>query len=477
MGTKTIQLLEGQQKALTRMLNFVNSPSKRVFILKGYAGTGKTTLMKVLIENLQKFNTSYFLLASTGRAAKILSNITHEENTRTIHSMIYHYAGFNQNLEKLVEMRNKAGIDKTGQLLLVFEKSEIKDTDRHLYIVDEASMVSDEAEKNPAQAMYGTGRLLYDLLHYDEHGQFIFVGDACQLPPVSQTNSPALTANYFKQIYHIDAECAELIEVVRQGKGNDIVVAAQRLRHLYFNPQPWIWAKFPLKGCKNIHLINNEIELVQCYIRDIKRNGYNNATLITQSNKSCCSLASIIRPSLGINSSTLAKDDLLLVTQNNLISGLMNGDLVKVVEIGKDIKRRAGLSFLYVSVEELFTHRIYSQLMIADILYSTQVNLSQEQQRELFVDFFIRMKEKGIKQNTEEFDFLMKGDPFLNALRCVYGYALTCHKSQGGEWNHVYLDIPRSFPKQPKPFVYQWVYTAMTRAKKELYVTNDFYIM
>lgn len=477
MGSKSIQLLDGQQKALARLLNFVNSQNKRVFILKGYAGTGKTTLMKVLIENLRKFNTSYFLLASTGRAAKILSNITQEENTRTVHSMIYHYAGFNQDIEKLVEQRTNTSVDSSGQLFLVFEKAEIKDTDKHIYIVDEASMVSDEAEKNPAQAMFGTGRLLYDLLHYDEHGQFIFVGDACQLPPIQQHNSPALNPNYFKQNFNIDAESSELTEVVRQERGNDIVVAAQRLRHLYFNPQPWVWAKFPLKGCKNIHLINNEIELVERYIKDIKQNGYNAATLITQSNKSCCSLASIIRPSLNINSSTLAKNDLLLVTQNNLISGLMNGDLVKVVDIGNSVKRRGKLTFLQVSVEELFTHRVYSQLMIADILYSTQVNLSQEQQRELFVDFFLRMKSMGVKQNSEEFNFNMRSDPYLNALRCVFGYALTCHKSQGGEWKHVYLDIPRSFPKQPKPFVYQWVYTAMTRAQKELYVTNDFYIM
>ena len=130
-----------------------------------------------------------------------------------------------------------------------------------------------------------------------------------------------------------------------------------------------------------------------------------------------------------------------------------------------------------VSVMELFTKKVYSQLIITDILYSNHINLSQEQQKELFIDFYIRMKKEGIKQNTLEFNDKMLTDPYLNALRCVYGYAITCHKSQGGEWDNVYIDIPRNFALQPKPFVYQWMYTAMTRAKKNLFVVDDFYIM
>ncbi|MCM1079538.1 MAG: ATP-binding domain-containing protein [Bacteroidales bacterium] len=115
--------------------------------------------------------------------------------------------------------------------------------------------------------------------------------------------------------------------------------------------------------------------------------------------------------------------------------------------------------------------------MIADIVYSNQTNLSQEQQKELFVDFFIRMRNNGIQQKSSMFNQCMMSDPYLNALRCVYGYVLTCHKSQGGEWDNVYLDIPRNLPLQPKPYVYQWIYTAMTRARKDLYVVDDFYLM
>lgn len=195
---------------------------------------------------------------------------------------------------------------------------------------------------------------------------------------------------------------------------------------------------------------------------------------------------------------TLSKGDLLLVTQNNLISGLLNGDLVEVEEIGRR-EKRAGLTFLYVSVKELQSRKVYSQYLIEEILYTNRTNLSQEQQKTLFIDYYYRMKEKFDArnskskqagrpsnqeeekkqkiQNTEEFRDGLQKDPYLNALRAVYGFALTCHKAQGGEWDYVYLDIPRYFSNQAKPYVYQWIYTAMTRAKKELYLVDDFWVI
>lgn len=478
MSKNNITLREGQQRALLRLLDFVRSSQKRVFILKGYAGTGKTTLIKSLIGKLKRFNTPYHLVASTGRAAKIMSNITGDATT-TVHGLIYKYSDFNQDLETIVEDREKTGTDKSGQLMLKFEvtKAGNNPNTAHIYIVDEASMISDVPDKTSSQAMFGSGRLLHDLLEYDVNGKFVFVGDTCQLPPISQKTSPALTGTYLKSTFNISAEEAELTEVVRQNKDNDIVLAAQKLRKLYFNPQPWKWAKFPLKGCKNIRMLGSQAELIQLYIKDLKAHGYNASTLICTTNRQCDILTNIIRPALGINKLTLATDDLLLVTQNNCISGLMNGDLVKITEIGDTVIRRAGLTFLTVSVTELFTNKAYSQLIITDIIYSNQINLSQEQQKELFIDFYIRMKKEGIKQNSDTFRSRMMSDPYLNALRCVYGYAITCHKSQGGEWNNVYLDIPRNFALQPKPFVYQWMYTAITRAKKNLFVVDDFYIM
>lgn len=474
--TGKFELSHDQKCVLARFIEFVNGNGK-IFILKGYAGTGKTTMVKEMIKTLKEGYESYRLLASTGRAAKILHDKTGEE-TSTVHSCIYKYSDFNQDLEKVVDERERnKGVDSTGQLLLNFTLSVVDDNNTTtVYITDEASMVADDEDKSAYQANFGSGRLLYDLLEHDPNGKFVFIGDVCQLPPILQKISPALSVDYFKETFGYNAVEVTLTDIKRQESGNDIVLASQKLRRLYECPQPWTWAKFPMKGFRNIHLLYSQAELVRMYIERVRKYGYNDSTLICFSNKLCDTLTRIIRPALGFISPQLQKGDLLLVTQNNYISGLMNGDQV-VVDSVQVKEKRAGLTFLAVSFHEVLTGKEYSQLMIADILYANQTNLSPSQQKELFVDFYMRMRGKGIKQKTEMFNIMMMQDPYLNALRAVYGFALTCHKVQGGEWDNVFLDIPRSFSKREKPYVYQWVYTAMTRARKELYLVDDFYIM
>lgn len=473
-----ITFTDSQKRAYSKLMEFVTDEEAKIFILKGYAGTGKTTLMRKLVEEMNSRHEPYSLLASTGRAAKILANATGYE-THTVHSEIYKFTDLNQDLEAVANSREINDVDSTGQLYLNFElttKSHIGQTKPHYYIIDEASMVSDAVDRNATQAIFGSGQLLSDLFHYDSEGKFIFVGDICQLPPIMQTISPALTPKYIEDNFSIKTYESELTDVVRQSGDNDIVIASQRIRKLYYSPQSWKWAKFPLKGYKNIHLLGNQASLFTQYIKRIETEGYNSATLIGFSNKQCDVITQIIRPSFGHTATLVEKGDLLLVTQNNLISGLMNGDLVTVEDIIIQ-EKRAGLTFLKVSVKELFTKRVYSQLMIADIIYSNQTNLTQSQQKELFIDFYYRMKDKGISQKSQAFKQNMMNDPYLNALRTVFGYALTCHKAQGGEWDYVYLDIPKSVPVLPKPYVYQWVYTAMTRAKKGLYLVDDFWII
>jgi ATP-dependent exoDNAse (exonuclease V) alpha subunit len=302
------------------------------------------------------------------------------------------------------------------------------------------------------------------------------VGDVCQLPPINQSVSPALSAAYFQENYHIEAEEAELTNIVRQQDGNDIVLSAERLRKLYFNPPAVKWGKFPFRGYKNIHLLPDQATLLAEYIQHIKRYGLNSATLICRSNRLCDTLTRLLRPALGLHSPLLQKGDLLLITQNNLISGLMNGDLVVVEEVSDVTESRARLTFRNVKVKELVTGKAYSQLLIEDVLNGTQTNLTSTQQNELFVDYYLRMKAKGVTQKNPYFHECMRHDVHLNALRAVYGFALTCHKAQGGEWSHVYLDIPKGMAFNPQTEVYQWLYTAMTRAKAELYLVDDFYV-
>jgi len=368
-------------------------------------------------------------------------------------------------------------VDKSGQLLLNFELITVNtdDADQRIYIVDEASMVSDKADPNAIQAIFGSGKLLGDLLKYDPKGKFIFVGDECQLPPVTQNFSPALSPNYINDQYQLSVEVVSLTEIVRQGADNDIIQASRKVRELLHSPPEIKWAKFPLRGHKNIKLYPDQASLISHYVKNIQQTGYNDTTFICFSNRTCDIMTNMIRPMLGIAGTTLQKNDLLLVTQNNYISGLMNGDLVSVESVGIR-EKRAGLTFVKVEVRELFTKKVYTQLLIENVVYNNQTNLSQAEQKELFVDYFLRMRAKGINQKSPLFNKYMMIDPYLNALRAVYGYALTCHKSQGGEWNHVYLDIAKNVPAIDKPYVYQWIYTAMTRARVQLHIVDSWWI-
>jgi ATP-dependent exoDNAse (exonuclease V) alpha subunit len=470
-----IVLSADQKNAKEQFCKFL-SDDNRVFILKGYAGTGKTTMAREMISLLEAEHKHFRLLASTGRAAKILANTT-GMGTSTVHSMIYTFSDLNQDIEKISEERQRTGIEPSGQLYLIFECEQVEpDHEQCFYFVDEASMVSDVKDPNATQAVFGSGKLLTDLFYFDPKGKFIFIGDAGQLPPVQQKESPALSLSYIQNACGKKATEATLTQIMRQQQGNDIVNAAQKMRYLYQNPQPTKWAKFKMRGFKNVHLLSSQIQLVQMYIDRIKKYGYNDSTLICFSNRQCSEVTKLVRPALGLKSDTLQQGDLLMVTQNNLITGLMNGDLVEVTYVGSR-ERRASLTFVNVTVEEVITRKSYSTLMIGEILYSNQTNLTSQQQKNLFVDFGIRMNYQNITQKSLAFKKAMLYDKYLNALRAVYGFALTCHKSQGGEWDNVFLNIPRNLPIQPKPYVYQWMYTAMTRAKKELYLVDDFYIM
>ena len=476
MENTSFNFTQGQQRALELLNNFIASTSEKVFILKGYAGTGKTTLVKEIIRVFKEKDLPISLLASTGRAAKILSNITGCPAS-TVHSAIYEYKDFNQNLEKIASEREQYKVDKSGQLLLQFELTVLPESNKkRIYIIDEASMIGNEKDKVAAQALFGSGQLLNDLLKYDPNGKFIFVGDVCQLPPINDEISPALSEDHFSAKYDIQPKCVELTEIVRQDNANDIITASHKIRKLYADPPQIKWGKFPLRNCLNIKIFPDQASMLNDYVRSIKKDGYNKATLICRTNKSCDVITSLIRPALGLTQDKMQVGDLLLITQNNLISGLMNGDLVEVISVGLP-KRRANLSFIQVEVKELFTQKVYSQLMIEEILYNNQTNLTQEQQKELFMDYFFRMRNLGLKQEDYEFKDRMRTDIYLNALRAVFGFALTCHKSQGGEWDHVYLDIPRNFPLNPTKETYQWLYTAMTRAKNQLYITEGFWLV
>lgn len=479
-----IILTVSQQNVLESIKRFVINKDERVFILKGYAGTGKTTLMKFLISYLKENKQCFHLLASTGRAAKVLSNIS-EGNAHTIHSMIYSFSGLNKDLSDVESPK----VDKTGELFINFEASKIdEDKDpESIYIIDESSMISDVEDKIVTQAKFGTGRLLAELLNYDARpkSKFIFVGDPCQLPPIHEYFSPALSKEYFKEVFGVNAEEAQLTEIMRMSKDNDIITASKYIRSLYSKApddvsvygRQKVWGMFYFRSCKDILLHSSEEEMIADYVKKIKKDGYDKALCICRSNKKCSEVSNRIREQLGLASQTIQKGDLLMVIQNNSITGLMNGDTVVVDKISDDVEKKAELTFRKISVKEMFSQKVYSILIIEDLLYQTRLNLDGDQQDRLFLDFIMRMKRKGIKQKDQSrFKDAMMKDPYLNALRCVYGYAVTCHKAQGGEWNDVYVLVPGNITLNPTKESYQWIYTAMTRAKSYLHMKDAFYI-
>lgn len=482
-----IKLTVSQENVLKQIIQFVNHPTDRVFILKGYAGTGKTTLMRFLIKQLENDEKCYRLLASTGRAAKILSNLSGKQGAAsTIHSMVYSFEGLNKEYDD----NEEPSVDKDGQLFLVFEAAELdeENTPETIYIIDEASMVSDVPTKDITQAKFGDGRLLKALLDYDQRprSKFIFVGDPCQLPPIEEYFSPALMKEYFSTTFHLQAQEAQLTEIMRQGDTSGIVSASKQIRGLY-NQAPEsnlgygaqrLWGYLPFRRYRDIQLHTTVEQMVDDYVAKIQSDGLNSAICICRSNKACSDLSAAVRRKLGLPPGGITKGDLLMVIQNNMTTHLMNGDMVVVEEVSQEASVRARLTFRQMRVKELFTGLTYTTLVIEEIAAQARLNLDGMQQHALFVDFIMRMKAKGItpKKNKKAFYQAMADDPYLNALRCTFGYAVTCHKSQGGEWEDVYVHVPRNITMNPTKATYQWIYTAMTRARKTLHMVDDFFI-
>lgn len=463
----------GQLKAMQMLESFVKSQEK-VFILKGYAGTGKTTLMSGFIKWLAKNNHIYSLLASTGRAAKILSDKT-ENEASTIHSQIYVFSDLDDDLETMAAKQESLAVDDKGQISLIFDVKVIDAKTEKIYIVDEASMVADVPDSGGSFAKFGTGELLKDLLAYDKKGKFVFVGDPCQLPPVGQHFSPALSKEYIEERYGLTARQVELTEIIRQASTNGIIGASLALRKLQATNPAVKFANFPMKGFNDVNLHSSHVNLINLYIQKIRQFGFEYSTMICQTNRHCSDLNSIIRASLGKKSNVVEAGDILMVTQNNYLTGLVNGDIVQVLKTGKR-ELRCGMQFLNVQVIDLASKKTYNVLMVEDILYSISTNLNNKQHKDLMIDYYYRMKENGIPQKSQSFRDNMMDDPYLNALKAVYGYALTCHKAQGGEWNEIFLYLDNKIHGIPKPGIYQWMYTAVTRAKNTLHVVNDWFI-
>ncbi|HAY72047.1 MAG TPA: helicase [Saprospirales bacterium] len=466
------ELTEAQQISFEALKEFAMDKTAKVFILRGYAGTGKTTLVagyiKWLVDNKKLFN----LLASTGRAAKVLSDKTNVK-VETVHSHIYIFSEINQDMEKLAEIMPEA-----GKAIKLNYSLKVKDPDvepGHLYLIDESSMISDVVVENDSFAHFGSGKLLNDLFAFDTVGKFVFIGDPKQLPPVGQTFSPALSSAYIKKIYQHNVVEHELTTIKRQADNNDIIKASMNIRKLHeINPNVR-FASFPLKGHRDILIHSSVDSFTDLYVETIRKHDFQFTTMICHTNRQCGEFNRIIRHLLGKPPDKPMEGDILMITQNNALSGLVNGDFVQIMEV-KESKYYCGLNFISLVVEELNFKERFEIMMIENLLFSNLVNITQQEHRRLLIDFVYRMKAENIRPNNPAFSKLMNKDIYLNAHKAKFGYAVTCHKCQGGEWQEVFLFMNNKIHGIPKPGIYQWLYTAVTRAKSTLHVIDDWYI-
>lgn len=477
-------LTEDQKKAVGQLHNFVESEEK-VFILKGYAGTGKTTILKGFVDFLRKKERLYQLMAPTGRAAKVISQKTAFPAT-TVHKGIYSF-------DELKEIENNDG--EAQSFLYQFKLWNNTDAHRTIFIVDEASMLSDVYSEGEF-FRFGSGHLLSDLitesriLDKDNTSKILFIGDSAQLPPVGMNFSPALDSRYIQEKFGVKASSVELTEVKRQDQENSVLKAATKIRNAiqtgYFND-------FDLRENGKDIFTPLYADFMSAY-QDVK----GKKIVITYKNKTALDLNIKIRENRFGGSFPVLKTDFVISGSNNYSLGIMNGEFAVVSEAGiqtesreivfnnsKGGKENVVLTWRMVTLlipgEENET-KIISGFLLENYLYGDNY-LKPEEYKALYVDF--KNRHPKLKKGTVEFKEAITKDAYFNCFMLKFGYAVTCHKAQGGEWENVmvfwdknvssefdFFNHTHSRAGKANEDFYRWAYTAVTRTSSRLYCIN-----
>ena len=442
---------DDQKKAIISISQFlISDKNTSLFILKGYAGTGKTTLMKTLVDNVKILNYNVCLLAPTGRAAKVLSNYTNK-NSYTIHKKIYF-----------------SSVDKFGKFQTKLKTNKIKNS---LFIIDEASMISDSTNSSN---LFRRKSLLSDIFKYvdfNNNSKIIFLGDTAQLPPVQQEISAALNSDFINNTYKLKCLESTLSQVVRQSNNSGILVNATEIRKNIFNK---IY-NFDFQFFDDVQILTDGYEIQEKIESSYNISGSNNTIIIVRSNKRANLYNQQIRKTILFNENLVSVGDLLIITKNNYfwtseehnISFLANGDIIEVLEI-YSIKELYGFKFAEVKIKmvDYANEPVIDTVILLDTLNSEAPSLSYEQSNKLYNE--VQKDYTNLKSKYKRF-IKTKENPFFNALNVKFSYALTCHKSQGGQWPTVFIEKP--YLKDGVDIDYlRWLYTAVTRAENKLYL-------
>ena len=463
-----MELTNSQKLTLDKLKNFLTSKDN-VFLLKGYAGTGKTFITKYLIDYLENIGRNYILMAPTGKAANVIKEKIKKPAT-TIHSTIY-------NFNEIKDYHN----DKEATYKAYFELRVNEYSSNTIYIVDEASMVGDKVMQDTEFLKFGSGRVLQDLFEFinldinDHDKKVIFIGDNAQLPPVGMNFSPALDKKYLEDEYGVFVDEVEMVDVVRQNENSGILQNSIQIRTAL---EKKVFNELDIKLFDDIKEIKSD-EFLDTYLKISNNKISKNVMVIAYKNESVRNYNQIIRNHFFKNSE-IALNDKLMIVQNSLKGDILlsNGDFCAVKWMGEREKKVIALKnskpveFIFRDVELIIRDKgelkTIKTKILENLLYSPNGGLTGEENRALYVDFIQRHPK--LKENTPEFQEAIKNDEYFNALRVKFGYAITCHKAQGSEWENVILDC--KFRGGLNEEYYRWLYTAITRATKNLYVIN-----
>jgi hypothetical protein len=477
-----IELTLEQSKAVEAVRQFLIDDAADVFVLAGSAGTGKTTMIGRLVEIVADMKLSCALAAPTGRAARILGNKVAQATgmdvgAKTIHSIIYA-------LDRL-EVNEDAEAPNDPGLRWFFPLTEDEPA-MSVLVVDEASMVGDR-ESHGDVVRFGSGRLLKDIVTFsrarrragsdDRLVKLVFVGDLAQLPPVGEEESPALSPQRLKAEFGLTVSTFELGKVMRQREGSAILERATAIREAIAAD---IFNTFSLEpDGEEIVQIESEVafDVLERSVRS-----RSSSVVVVRSNATALEYNRGIRERLWGNAACPVQvDDILLVNRNAHSVDLRNGDLVKVLDVAPS-GERASVSVRGGGVVELYFRDAtvaYREadgsvvrkrcLILENLLDSPSRELTPLEQRALLVHF--RQRNPQLKPRSKEFAKHLRSDQHFNAVQVKYGYAMTCHKAQGGEWDTVLVDFADGGGVRNRAF-FRWAYTALTRAKRRLYVVD-----
>ncbi|MBQ7551733.1 MAG: AAA family ATPase [Bacteroidales bacterium] len=449
------QFTKSQEVVAQMLADFVCAPAEnQLFVLNGYAGTGKTTLVGALVRTLKGFRKNCILLAPTGRSAKVFS-LYASQKAYTIHKCLYY--------SKM----------KDGVRIFSRRPNRLQNT---IFIVDEASMIADGVVDTP---VFGNSSLLEDLFSYVFEGQncqLLLVGDAAQLPPVHFEESPALDVDYIKRNFSLNANSCSLVDVTRQSQNSGILYNATRLRNKMSRNE----CSFPLfsppvyPDCQRVDGEELEELLHSLYAKHEP----DDIVVITYSNKRAYIYNQEIRHRILYREEQLAAGDYLIAVKNNYfwiqddreVGFLANGDAMEILSINKR-QELYGFHFADVTVRlcDYPNHDNVDIKIILESLDSENASLSEEQSEALY---HAVSEDYADIPTKKEFYAKMKSDPFLNAVQVKFSYAMTCHKTQGGQWACVLLDQGLIRDGILTKSYLRWLYTALTRATQQVYLIN-----